>query len=50
VFKDKLNLRLTFTESLIEGYKKEIKVCEVGSSDEKLPLEASDQELQEASY
>jgi ATP-dependent Clp protease ATP-binding subunit ClpA len=50
VFKDKLNLRLTFTEALIEGYKKDIRVCEVGNSNEKLALEASDQELQEASY
>jgi hypothetical protein len=50
VFKDKLNLRLTFTEALIEGYKKEIKVCEVGNPSEKLPLEASDKELQEASF
>jgi hypothetical protein len=50
VFKDKLNLRLTFTEALIEGYQKEIKVCEVGNPTEKLPLEATDKELQEASF
>ncbi|CAI2198058.1 10953_t:CDS:2, partial [Funneliformis geosporum] len=48
VFKDKLNLRLTFTEALIEAYQKEIKVCEVGTPEQKLPLEASDKELQEA--
>jgi len=45
-----LNLRLTFTEALIEGYQKEIKVCEVGTPEEKLPLEASDEELQQASF
>ncbi|CAG8777680.1 1806_t:CDS:1, partial [Ambispora leptoticha] len=50
VFKDKLNLRLTFTEALIEGYKKEIKVCEVGNPEEKLPLEATDEQLQQASF
>ncbi|CAG8704703.1 12729_t:CDS:1, partial [Ambispora leptoticha] len=50
VFKDKLNLRLTFTEALIEGYKKEIKVCEVGNPEEKLPLETTDEQLQQASF
>ena len=45
-----MNLRLTFTECLIEGYKKEIKVCEVGNYTEKLPLEATDKELQDATY
>ncbi|CAG8573712.1 5351_t:CDS:2 [Paraglomus brasilianum] len=50
VFKDKLNLRLTFTECLIEGFKKEITMCEVGNPEEKLPLEATDEELEKASF
>ncbi|CAG8437994.1 8417_t:CDS:2 [Ambispora leptoticha] len=40
VFKDKINLRLTFTESLIEGFKKEIKMLPVGNPEEKLSLGA----------
>jgi hypothetical protein len=50
VFKDKLNLRLTFCESLLEGYQKEIKMPRVGDKGDKLPLSASDEEKQQASY
>jgi len=35
---------------LIEGFKKEIKMCEAGNPEEKLPLNASDEEIEKASY
>lgn len=50
VFKDKINLRLTFNECLIEGFKKEIKVCEAGNPDERLSLSASDEQVEQASF
>lgn len=50
VFRDKINLRLTFTESLIEGFQKEIKTPPVGKEEEKLPLSASDEERNQATY
>jgi DNA replication protein DnaC len=50
VFKDKLNLRLTFCESLLEGYQKEIKMPLVGNKEDKLSLSASDEEKEKVSY
>jgi len=50
VFKDKLNLRLTFTEALIEGYQKEISMPEVGEESEQLSLSATETEREQASY
>ena len=50
VFKDKINLRLSFTESLIEGFQKEIQMLPVGTPEEKLPLGASDEERANATF
>lgn len=50
VFRDKINSRLTFTEALIEGFKKEIKTPPVGKEEEKLPLEASDEQRKSATF
>lgn len=50
VFKDKLNLRLTFTESLIEGYQKTIQMPPVGEEEDKLPLGATDEEKANSSF
>jgi hypothetical protein len=50
VFRDKINLRLSFTESLIEGFKKEIKMLPVGNPEEKLPLGADDETREKSSY
>jgi len=35
---------------LIEGFKKEITMCEAGNPEEKLPLSASDEEVEKASF
>jgi hypothetical protein len=37
-------------EALIEGYKKVIEMLPVGDPSKKLPLEASDEEFEKATY
>jgi hypothetical protein len=50
VFRDKINLRLTGNEELIQAFEKEITMPPVGEPNDKLSLEASDEEVEKSNY
>lgn len=50
VFRDKINLRLTGNEDLIAAFEKKITMPQAGKPSDKVSLEASEEELDQASF